>query len=142
MNRVESITQPCLQSGMDPIQPLVGNWRIRSDVAPEEEFMHIDPEGRIVHFVCADETCTRKIPVKLWVKFLVGVRYSVRAKLDGDCWVVEMISTTEGIRIHNGHKTFDFTAAADSDLPDWFEHRLEKALAEMAEAEQLRENQD
>jgi hypothetical protein len=100
-----------------------------------EEFMHIGEDGRLVHFLYQDASGSRLIPMMLWAQPLGQDRYRIRIRPEGDGWTVRMIPTTDGMTIDRDEKQFHLVAVPDSDVPDWYAQRLEKALARMSERE-------
>ena len=97
--------------------------------------MHIGEDGRIVHFVYSDASGSKMIPMALWAHPLEGDRYQIRIHPDREGWTVGMIPMTGGMTIDRDEKQFHLVTVADSDVPEWYEQRLEKALARMSERE-------
>jgi hypothetical protein len=121
---------------MNHTNQIVGTWRIPTRFANDkDEFMHVGGDGRIVHFVFADSSCSRVQPMKLWYESLGENRYRVRAKLGHESWIVELIPTESGMTIQREENAFYLTSAFDSELPSWYPARLEKALLEMSTSE-------
>jgi hypothetical protein len=113
---------------------IVGTWRLPSSTAEgKDEFMHIGRDGRIVHFVYSDASGSKMIPMALWARSLEGDRYQIRIHPDREGWTVGMIPTPGGMTIDRDEKQFHSVPVADSDVPEWYPQKLEKALTRMSE---------
>jgi hypothetical protein len=125
---------------MKPAAAIVGNWRVASTITDSDEFMHIDEDGRIVHFVFTDSSGTQTTPMMLWSENLGQDRYLIRPRPGKKGWVVGMAPTATGMKIERNEenfpiKTFEMISATATDLPDWFSDRLTTALTKMSEHE-------
>lgn len=119
---------------------ITGNWRIPSTlVTDRDEFMHVGDDGRIVHFVLADSSGSRVQPMMLWSDPLGENRYRVRGIVGHKGWVVGLIPTATGMTIEREEKSFYLKPATDSELPEWYPSRLEKALLQMSKREEEKE---
>lgn len=97
------------------------------------EFMHIGSDGRLVHFVEADASGSRTIPMKLWLKPQGNHSFNVRASPGGEGWEIRLIPTDKGVTIDRGELQFHLSRPRESDIPSWYAERLKTALRKMDE---------
>jgi len=71
--------------------------------------------------------------IMLWAQPLEQDRYRIRIRPERDGWTVGMIPTADGMTIDRGEKHFHLVAVPDSEVPEWYARRLEKALVRMSE---------
>lgn len=116
---------------------IVGTWIIESpERQGEHEYIHICSDGRIVHFTFAQPEGHRVWSVKLWATPMGGNHYQIRPKPVHEGWPVEILPSENGLRTAHNEKSHSLLPALDACLPNWFNSRLEKALAEMTELEE------
>lgn len=121
---------------MEPVEAISGIWSIPSDENPErDEFMHLGRDGRAVNFIYIQPDSDRMMPMKNWFQYNGNDEYLIRCKPDGEEWMVEMHVTEGGLRMVAPKRTHDFKRVAESEVPDWFRPKLDKALTEMTEEE-------
>ena len=107
--------------------------------------MYFGEDARIVHFLYADSSGRRVSAMKLWSSFLGGDRVQVRPSPSHAGWRIGIVRTPSGMQIIRDEepfpkKTFDLVPAPESELPDWFEPRLARALARMSAMERESRN--
>jgi hypothetical protein len=117
---------------MNVASSIVGTWKIPSSMVEDaDEFMHVGDDGRIVHFVHTDSSGNRIIPMKFWLEYLGEDRYWIRPRPRHEGWSIRMFPTESGMRVDRSEMQFDFVAASDAELPDWYHQRLADELSRM-----------
>lgn len=121
---------------MNLSQSIVGTWSLPSSIVEDElEFMHVGGDGRIVQFVHIDSSGEHSVPMILWSEPLEQDRYRIRVRPGDEGWIVRMIPTETGMTIAHAEREFHLRPVAESELPDWYAERLQKALIRMSERE-------
>lgn len=121
---------------MSSLHSIVGTWKIPSSTAEgTDEFMHINAEGRIVHFVYADASRSRLFPMMLWSQPLDQDHYRIASRPGHSGWTVRMFPTATGMTIDRPEAQFDLVPASEAELPDWYAERLRDAFSRMSQDE-------
>lgn len=125
---------------MKPSPEITGNWRLPPYFTENDEFLHIGEDGRIVHFAYIEQSGDQVMSLKLWCENLGGNRYLICPSPGHEGWEVGIARTQSGIEIERNEeafpiKLFRLTPAMNEELPPWFAERLDRALANMIEAE-------
>lgn len=94
--------------------------------------MHIGKDGKMVHFLCIDPSTKRLAPVKHWAQSIGQDRYVVRTQPAHEGVEVSMMPTATGMMIDGPVARFDLVSVPETEIPEWYFPKLEKALTEMS----------